>query len=565
MLFLALPSFNEYQAALQNPNICFENFELKNCLVETDLWGLPRVRSGGFALTYKLERDNRKYAVRCFHRMVPDRASRYIAISHFLSESNSEIFIPIRYLPKGIQVHGNWFPVTYMRWIEGDTLEAYIYKNINQSQAVYNLKSEFLKLVNKLEELGLAHGDLSHRNIMVKNNKMLLIDYDGMYVPSLSGRRSCEIGNSYFQHPKRSERLFNANIDHFSEIVIYLALEVLSRKPDLWERYETGGEGLLFKQEDFKHPSSSKLLKELENIEELKGLVANFKRVCLGSVEQVPKLNDFLAGSEGAIPEFIPESLEPRDRSSQIVFSSQARDELINQAGKIVTVVGNVTEVFKGSTPAGQTHYFINFGNWRLDCFTVVIWDEALRLLESMKRDPAKAYLGQWVSVTGILTVFNSRPQITILSPTDIEILSNEDEARKKIEIFGKISPPVYRLPSMPASKPVKLGQTGFVQSRQVNSPSMPQVKTNINKASGSLDQSLETIQQINLLFSEFGKKQDPETQVQSSVEPDPQETKTEAQVDNVPVTQESRSVISPALEDSRKRSILRFLKNLSG
>ena len=226
------PSFNEYQAVLQSPAHCFNTPELKFSAVETDLWGLPRVRSGGFALTYKLTNRAQQLAVRCFHRFVPDRAQRYSAISTFLTSNPSDIFIPVRFLMNGVLVRGNWYPITYMRWVEGDTLEAYLVKNVKDRTLMQNLASELLRVVAELERLGVSHGDLSHRNILVHNGKIMLVDYDGMFVPVLQGRKSCEIGNVHFQLPGRSEAHFNANLDRFSAIVIYLALRALSENPE---------------------------------------------------------------------------------------------------------------------------------------------------------------------------------------------------------------------------------------------------------------------------------------------------------------------------------------------
>lgn len=222
---MRFPSFNDYQAALQNPAICFENFDLRACHVDSDLWGLPRVRSGGFALTYKLfGKNDRTFAVRCFHRFVPDRSTRYVAISRFLSQTHSDVLLPVRYIPRGIQIRGAWYPITLMNWIEGDTLETFLIKNYTDKEKVESVAKEFLRVVGELERLGISHGDISHRNVIVRDHRLILIDYDGMYVPDLTGRKSCEVGNVNFQHPGRSAELFSVDIDRFSEIVIFLDL-----------------------------------------------------------------------------------------------------------------------------------------------------------------------------------------------------------------------------------------------------------------------------------------------------------------------------------------------------
>ncbi|QLQ08322.1 MAG: hypothetical protein HZY76_21580 [Anaerolineae bacterium] len=55
--------------------------------------------------------------------------------------------------------------------------------------------------MRNLQTHGIAHGDLQHGNVLVAADELRLIDYDGMYVPPLSGRESHEIGHRNYQHP----------------------------------------------------------------------------------------------------------------------------------------------------------------------------------------------------------------------------------------------------------------------------------------------------------------------------------------------------------------------------
>lgn len=68
---------------LQSPAHCLDTPELKFSAVETDLWGLPRVRSGGFALTYKLSNRVQHLAVRCFHRLCQTAPSAILPSAPF--------------------------------------------------------------------------------------------------------------------------------------------------------------------------------------------------------------------------------------------------------------------------------------------------------------------------------------------------------------------------------------------------------------------------------------------------------------------------------------------------
>ena len=223
------PAFNEYQAALQHPSQCLSPKGLQGCETESDLWGLPRVRSGGFALTYKLSDGKSTWALRCFHRHVPDREERYQSINKFIQNSNVDYLEAIHYISDGINIKGNRFPITYMKWVEGETLESYVIRHLDAPDVLSDLKSKFCDLVVDLEKRRITHGDLSHHNIMVKDNRLILVDYDGMNVPEMKQKVSCEIGNTHFQHPGRDETIFNLTTDRFSSIVIYLALKKIGR------------------------------------------------------------------------------------------------------------------------------------------------------------------------------------------------------------------------------------------------------------------------------------------------------------------------------------------------
>lgn len=503
------PSFNEYQDALQNPKVCFQHYELKSCGIEADLWGLPRVRSGGFALTYKLiGKRNQTWAVRCFHKPVPDRTSRYLAISRYLSDNKSDFFIPVRYLPKGIVVRGNWYPITYMKWVEGDTLEACLVKNVGNSRLISKLSQEFQRVVAELERLRISHGDLSHRNIIVRNGKIVLIDYDGMFVPNLRGRRSSEIGKIHFQHPARTEVQFGPEIDRFSEIVIYLALEALASNPDLWKRFETGGEGLLFKGEDFRQPYQSPLLQEIETLSGLRSRVGQFRRICNSQFEFIPTLRDFVAEKPAEYLRNEAEIHSTPSASQHPVYLASQRFAFLRNLGKVVTVVGKITEVFHGTTKDGHPHVFLNFGNWRAKCFTIVLWSQALQLLKISEMSP-NDYQKRWVSVTGVLTAYNRRPQIAVESPTDVEIL-HEDQATARLEaaqspgrLTGAIKSALKPYSSSPGRHEKFRRSSIVTKKRPVTSTWSAGRALRPIRVTGSLDHTKEILDQLEKLYTE--------------------------------------------------------------
>ncbi len=415
------PAFNEYQAALQHPAQCLTPSGLQRCVAEADLWGLPRVRSGGFALTYKLTDGKSTWALRCFHKHVPDREERYACINQFIEKTSLDYLVKIKYISDGISIKGGRYPITFMQWIEGETLESYVIRHLDQPAVLSDLAVKFYHLVLDLEKHRITHGDLSHHNIMVKDEKLILVDYDGMNVPEMKQHYSCEIGNPHFQHPGRDESIFDLSTDRFSSIVIYLAIKALSIDKKFWFSYETGGEGLLFRRQDFEQPFHSPLLQEMETIAALNRDVRQFRQICARDVREVPRLEEFVNGL--GLDLFLPvENTAQVESGISIVLDAQKRYLITSRLGEIATVVGRIDEVFSGKTRDGVPHLFMNFGDWKMKCFTVVVWDEALNLMQTTGIDP-QDYIGKWVSVKGMLTAYKRRPQVIINTPFDIEVL----------------------------------------------------------------------------------------------------------------------------------------------
>lgn len=439
---MPLPSLPQYQEAIQHPNIYLDDPKLKTCSVEVNLMGLPRVRSGGFALTYKLSGNGASWAVRCFHKSVPDREIRYQAISQFLRSNSSNVLVPVYYVQDGIKIQRNWYPITYMPWVEGYTLGTFIEKNFGNRQSIALISKDFCHLIQELERLGIAHGDLSGGNIIVQNNGLVLVDYDGMFVPQLKGKNSNEIGNINFQHPKRTQKDFDPKLDRFSSIVIYLALEAIARKPNLWEAYGTG-EGLLFSRSDFIDPIRSKLLLEIEQFSDLKSLVGKFRQICHTDLPHIPRLFDLIADRPVHIPAYQYEMPvhEAVYVSQYPVLGALEFQKVLQNVGEKVVVVGQVESIYQGRTrygpKPGSPYLFINYGNWRSGGFTVVAWSEVLNIFNQIHRDPHDLE-DKWVSTTGIVTTYQGRPQIILESPKEIEIISGEEEARERLDGYQR-------------------------------------------------------------------------------------------------------------------------------
>ena len=268
----AWPDLTEYHEAVQHPGKAFADSALKVSALEQDRFGMPKPATGGNAVVYKglqaggFFSRKRTWAIRCFLRPISDHAERYEAISKHLKKSRFPYGVAFDFLKQGIQIRKNWFPLVKMQWVEGDLFHDYVEKNINRPDTLASLRDQWLVLVRTLEYCKVAHGDLQHGNIMVRGGNLFLIDYDGMWVPKLKGRKAAEGGHRAYQHPRREDTDFGLELDRFSALIIYLSLAGLEKNPKLWDDHHTG-DNLIFVREDFLEPGRSALWKSLQQID----------------------------------------------------------------------------------------------------------------------------------------------------------------------------------------------------------------------------------------------------------------------------------------------------------
>ena len=148
-----------------------------------------------------------------------------------------------------------------MDWVEGQTLDKYIRKIINNEQALHSLANSFRQLAIWLSDQPFAHGDLKPDNILVKEDgSLVLVDYDGMFVPAMQGQKAREMGSPDFRNPSRTEDDFDKNIDTFPIISILLSLELLIENKDYLSKF--GAEDrLLFSEDDYRNIDNNVLFR----------------------------------------------------------------------------------------------------------------------------------------------------------------------------------------------------------------------------------------------------------------------------------------------------------------
>ena len=466
---MLLPRGDEYVAAVQNPRTAFGDAELRDCVPESDQFGIPKPYSGGFTATFHLTNQSREWAVRCFTRAIADLQERYAAIDHFLAKNNERCFVGTFYLSQGIRIAAQWYPIIKMQWVKGETLNAFIGKNIGNAGRIQKLVPEFRALVQRLQHLKIAHGDLQHGNIVVSDGNLVLIDYDGIFLPKLARLRTNEIGHPNYQHPGRNADYYDASVDRFSSIVIYLGLRAISESPRLWAKYDDS-ENILFRAEDFVDLARSAVLRELSALPALSSDVEKFQGVCKLPFSDVPDLETFIAGRfqyaggavphapaasaapKAALPPAAPRAVPPAAASRAVALPAAPKDVpppaapggrpalldgsnvdvLRRHAGQRVDVVGSVAYYHVSGKGFSRPLVLLNFGAYPDHTFTLVFRDRALKAFRRSGVDP-QILVGKRIKVSGVMASYKGKPQMEVEDPAQIQVLGGGTAAQQLI------------------------------------------------------------------------------------------------------------------------------------
>ena len=262
------PLISEYIESIKNSE---DNFnELTNLRPVYDEAGEIVMSSGNFAVVFKMKdgSSGKLYAVKCFLKEQEGRDIAYQQITDELEYASSNYLCSIKYLQKELFVDSTVssdteFPVLLMDWAEGVTLDKYVHQHISDKYALQLITYQFCRMAAWLMSQPFAHGDLKPDNILVtEDGALVLVDYDGMYVPAMQGQKARELGSPDYRHPLRTEDCFNEHIDDFPLALIGMSLKAIALDSSLLQN-NARSDSLLFSESDFQDIGECLMMKSL--------------------------------------------------------------------------------------------------------------------------------------------------------------------------------------------------------------------------------------------------------------------------------------------------------------
>ena len=192
----------------------------------------------------------------------------YQQITDELEYVSSNYLCSIKYFQKELFVDSTVssdteFPVLLMDWAEGVTLDKYVHQHISDKYALQLITYQFCRMAAWLMSQTFAHGDLKPDNILVsEDGALVLVDYDGMFVPAMQGQKARELGSPDYRHPLRTEECFNEHIDDFPLALIGMSLKAIALDTSLLQN-NARSDSLLLSESDFHNIGECLMMKSL--------------------------------------------------------------------------------------------------------------------------------------------------------------------------------------------------------------------------------------------------------------------------------------------------------------
>ncbi len=265
------PTIEQYKDAMRIAEHSLATLSGYDAVLKAD--GEPWFSSGNFAVVFKLKQrqTGKLLALKCFTRFQERREESYRLISAELGKQNSPYLLRYEYLEKEVWVtdhsgDGAEYAAVAMEWADGMTLGDYVKLHCGQrnTAALQTLAHNFEVLCTWLIAQPWAHGDLKPDNIIVRNDGSLaLVDYDGMFVPTMQGQQAREFGSAIYRHPKRTLHTYDAHIDDFSLLVLLSELRLVAADA-AHHNISLSGESIVAKAGDWQNPNDARILQTMQ-------------------------------------------------------------------------------------------------------------------------------------------------------------------------------------------------------------------------------------------------------------------------------------------------------------
>jgi hypothetical protein len=281
---------------------------------------------GTSAAIYKATRGSGVFAIRCFLKSEKETFQRYGELADYLGARDLPWKVEFEFLDQEIYIGDQRYPVVKMDWMDAMPLNKYIEEIAYDPAQLTSLQQKLMDLSRNLESNGLGHGDLNFRHIQIdrsKDDRIILFDYDTMFMPGFKGKLNLGTGSPGFQHPRRLSIHFNETIDRFSIWLMITAIEALKWDAGLWKQQQNSpnrDKSLLFSLRDLVNPAQSKLFQKLKSSGQpaLTYYIDQVSRFCLtgnpGRIDQPELFQEKVVSSTTSIK---PLTAEPKNADGE--------------------------------------------------------------------------------------------------------------------------------------------------------------------------------------------------------------------------------------------------------
>ncbi len=234
------PTVEEYQTAL----LTSREGPLRSLRLEPVLTATGEVEqeTGSYSVVFRMrsiDDPGQEWAMKCYVADQERRLTSCRAIIEYLTSISSPYLLPLHLYENECYCQGQYYPIVLLPWVEGDSLVNYVRKWIDAPERLEKLSHDFGLFACWLRRQSFAHGDLKSDNLRIRpQGELVLLDYDGLYIPTMQGEPPREEGNPDYTHPLYQSTDFNEHVGDFALSVIALSLRALVLSPTLFRDLE---------------------------------------------------------------------------------------------------------------------------------------------------------------------------------------------------------------------------------------------------------------------------------------------------------------------------------------